>query len=243
MDKKYLIIAKARGTTDGFVPADYLSDTRQAALDDIEKFHKDGLNGEPEWPVHTIIEVEIGPAAFNCHRPEFPDYDDDFPALVAQIEGAVDMSWHNDTCPKFHITIGGHVLEVFCDWLDPKGRDIPGCKRFHVYVCTADGDPLADRAILETNDLEEVKSNLKACVVAGIFSAWCYKNLTKVERDQIRAGDKSPDDFCDSNMPMAEAVETVTGHPLLPDEGEPSDEDCALWNAAAVLLQRCRYAL
>ena len=60
MPKKYLIIAKARGTTDGFVPADYLSDTKMAAVDDIKKFHMAGLNGEPEWPIHSVAEVRIG---------------------------------------------------------------------------------------------------------------------------------------------------------------------------------------
>ncbi len=35
-------------------------------------------------------------------------------------------------------------------------------------------------------------------------------------------------DFCDANMTMAEAFESVVGHGL--DCG--SDDDCALWNAA-----------
>ena len=45
MPRKYLILAK---TEPGghFVPADYLSDTKMAALDDIEHCHKNGLNGE-----------------------------------------------------------------------------------------------------------------------------------------------------------------------------------------------------
>ena len=60
MTKKYLVVAKARGTTDSFVPADSFNDTREEAFHDIEVYHKNGLNGEPEWAIHSIIEVEIG---------------------------------------------------------------------------------------------------------------------------------------------------------------------------------------
>jgi hypothetical protein len=39
-------------------------------------------------------------------------------------------------------------------------------------------------------------------------------------------------DFCDANMTMQEAWESVMGRDFLPDDAPPSDADCALWNRA-----------
>lgn len=39
-------------------------------------------------------------------------------------------------------------------------------------------------------------------------------------------------DFCDANMPMQDAWESIMGREFLPDDEPPSDADCALWNRA-----------
>ncbi len=63
----------------------------------------------------------------------FPTYDDDFQAIVAAIPGAVDDSWHNDTCPKFLAKMGEGLVIVFCEWKDVDYREYSDVPRFCVY--------------------------------------------------------------------------------------------------------------
>jgi hypothetical protein len=73
----------------------------------------------------------------------FPDYDDVLPI----IDGFVDSSYGNDTCPSIHNETLG--LTIHCDYKDDAKREIEGCTRYG--ISDAGGDSL-----LETDDLAEV---------------------------------------------------------------------------------------
>ena len=76
----------------------------------------------------------------------FPEYDDDFPAIVHAIPGAVDDSWHSDTCPKFLAPLGEGMVVVFCEWKDPAYRDVED--RFSIYQL--DDDQLVNEVAIFT---------------------------------------------------------------------------------------------
>ena len=59
MIKKYLIVARS-SVNGSLVPDDVFNDTREKALEDIDVYHQEGLNGDAGWPIHSIIEIEIG---------------------------------------------------------------------------------------------------------------------------------------------------------------------------------------
>ena len=83
----------------------------------------------------------------------FPDYDDDFQAIIDAIPNAVDDSWHNDTCPKFLAPLGNSMIVVFCEWKDPLYRDTPD--RFSMYQL--DANQLVDEVpIFTCETIEEL---------------------------------------------------------------------------------------
>ena len=73
----------------------------------------------------------------------FPDYDDELPA----IDGFVDSSYGNDTCPSIHSETLG--LTIHCDYKDEAKREVGGLTRYS--ISDAGGDPL-----LDSDDLAEV---------------------------------------------------------------------------------------
>jgi len=73
----------------------------------------------------------------------FPDYDDVLPT----IDGFIDASYKNDTCPSIHNETLG--LTIHCDYKDASKRKIDGYTRYG--ISDAGGDSL-----LETDDLAEV---------------------------------------------------------------------------------------
>ena len=73
----------------------------------------------------------------------FPDYDDVLPT----IDGFIDASYGNDTCPSIHNETLG--LTIHCDYADVNKREIGGCTRYG--VSDAGGDSL-----LETDSLAAV---------------------------------------------------------------------------------------
>ena len=73
----------------------------------------------------------------------FPDYDDELPA----IDGFVDSSYGNDTCPSIHNETLG--LTIHCDYKDEAKREVGGLTRYS--VSDAGGDPL-----LDSDDFAEV---------------------------------------------------------------------------------------
>lgn len=78
------------------------------------------------------------------YKTEFPGYDDElvFP------KGWNDTSWHNDTCPSFsYPALSGEEIRIYCDYADPKLREIEG-KRFNVTM--DDGIVFKDLAGFDT---------------------------------------------------------------------------------------------
>jgi hypothetical protein len=73
----------------------------------------------------------------------FPDYDDQLPT----IDGFIDASYGNDTCPSIHNETLG--LTIHCDYADVNKRENEGCTRYG--VSDAGGDSL-----FETDSLAEV---------------------------------------------------------------------------------------
>jgi len=63
------------------------------------------------------------------------EHDDDYevPAEVTQIEGILDISWHNDTCPRFGVRPDGIGPNLWVEHPDPDRRELGG-PRFMVSV-------------------------------------------------------------------------------------------------------------
>ena len=74
----------------------------------------------------------------------FPDYDDTLP----KIDGFVDSSYGNDTCPSIYSKSLG--LLIHCDYKDETKREIEGSTRYGI-SCEDTGDSL-----LETDSLAEI---------------------------------------------------------------------------------------
>lgn len=89
-----------------------------------------GEGGEFVMPVHAPPakgdQVLLYPwdKATPLWQREFPDFPpEDMPAIPA---GWEDASWHNETCPSFHI---GESLRVFIDYADPAKSEYPEERR------------------------------------------------------------------------------------------------------------------
>lgn len=74
----------------------------------------------------------------------------------------------------------------------------------------------------------EFVERLKAQLSDADYQEMQRRNATPAYAGNICASH----DFCDANMPMAEAFAAIMGRDFLPEEGEPSETDCALWGAA-----------
>lgn len=78
---------------------------------------------------------------------EFPDYDSTLPSL----DGFIDNSWHNDTCPAMINTTWDFVL--FCEYENPSLRESGG-KKFALYNSTKDDGIMF---ITESDSIDEIK--------------------------------------------------------------------------------------
>ena len=83
---------------------------------------------------------------------EFPDYDATLPTL----DGFVDDSWHNDTCPS--LLNKDHNLKLWCEYANPEFRQSD--KRFILYYQDIE-ESLNDRFILESDSLDAIKQAIK----------------------------------------------------------------------------------
>jgi hypothetical protein len=76
---------------------------------------------------------------------EFPDFTAaDIPAEFLDATQWVDMSWHNEGCPRFYsvatVTYEGEMARI-CVWVDkanPEDREDPSIPRFGVELVTVD---------------------------------------------------------------------------------------------------------
>lgn len=80
-------------------------------------------------------------------RKEFPSYPVE--AMPAIPHGWIDVSWHNDACPRF--VIPSLCVSIWIDWPDPADREAGG-KRFIVNVCDPDTHEMPDDGFLYEDD-------------------------------------------------------------------------------------------
>jgi hypothetical protein len=94
------------------------------------------------------------------------------PTQVYMLEGIVDLSWHNDVCPRFTTNDEGIGANLFVDHPDPNKREMgPDVKRFLVLVQVHDCQSTDDQVVCETDDMEEA---IAAFVDAAI--GWTRRN-------------------------------------------------------------------
>lgn len=97
------------------------------------------------------------------YKSEFPDYDGEF----HMIDGWIDNSWHNDTCPNImrRYVKGNTTLEfrIWQDYADINNREYDNTKRymFHIYV---DNDVVF---YSESNDWSDMEKLAKGVDVYG----------------------------------------------------------------------------
>ena len=159
---------------------------------------------------------------------EFPDYDaSTLPSIPAHWE---DKSYRNDCSPFWLISPS---LGVFIDYADEAQREFKECSRFTVVRmeegqhCDRDEGPL-----LATDDWQEVLAfTIGETFAANIEEQLSADELAEVKRRNAHVygeGICATHDYCDANMPMAEAFEFIMGRE--PDVS--ADDDVTLWNAA-----------
>ncbi len=88
---------------------------------------------------------------------EFPDYDSTLPVL----DGFVDDSWHNDTCPS--LVNVAHGLKLWCEYANPKRRT-GGCKQYILYHVN-DDNWSDDNYVMESDNIEEIKKEIKVMLI------------------------------------------------------------------------------
>jgi hypothetical protein len=158
---------------------------------------------------------------------EFPEFD--IATLPAIPSTWTDESWHNDACPRF-ITPNGFT--VFFDFLNPAEREFPDMTRFTCYREIESNDTGDTEHGLQTDDWVEVLHHILAYEFARLVRRDLAAELPEIIRrnatPEYSNGACATQDFCDANMIMAEAFESVMGHEV---DGD-SDSDCAAWNAA-----------
>lgn len=171
---------------------------------------------------------------------EFPEFVAGMPAIPTDY---VDTSWHNDACPSFHVAGNVYGLGVTL-WVDhadkaerENGADVD---RFMIhrngspseYGGTSESWEEAQRLVLVERIAMRLRSNIGDELSALQWQEMRAANVGAAEN--VCASH----DYCDANMPMAAAFESVMGRPFLPvgfetdDAKTPSDDDVALWNEA-----------
>lgn len=174
---------------------------------------------------------------------------------LLSIKGVTDDSWHNDVAPHFRFERDNAAVELWFFTADPNDRANegdsigPDAPRYIVYDCPPDASgqmaPIPDygeaQIVYQGEDgCKAVAAFLKLShlpmAVGDKFAKFLRRELTAQEFSEMRArnavetheGCCHSHDFCDANMPMAEALLAVTGC-------EPSFEHDAiteLWNQA-----------
>lgn len=178
---------------------------------------------------------------------EFGSYEvETLPPIPAHWE---DISWHNDACPSFLVTPS---LCVFLDYADPAHSDFPEwrasgeLKRFSIAPMEDEQHINSDRAQelgLPENFHSDDWNEVLAALIGETFAANLREILSDAQwqaMQRINSAFNELDtccashNFCDANMPMSDAFETVMGREVLqaPDGSEEHESDCRLWNAA-----------
>lgn len=177
---------------------------------------------------------------------EFPDFD--CSTLPTDIpEFLVAQPWRNEACPAWRAD-AHDSLELWIDYADVSLRehpDTPG--RF--LVQTLDTSLASNEATVIYHDDDWERA--KAALLAAVFAHTLGQHLTPDEMAQAIAlnADLPADDtrtchtqdFCDANMAMDEAFHLLFGRSFVPDEGEPTEQDFKLWNAAWTMARSNRF--
>jgi len=166
---------------------------------------------------------------------EFPTFDQStLPAIPA---GFVDTSWVNDQCPNF---LGmGDTLGLFIDFADPADRDFPESSRFTLH----DWDGGSVGIIAHSDDWSEILAHIIARqFVADLKDGataeqWATMRLANVGYGE---GVCASHDFCDANMVMHPAFESVMGYTPIDGDLTPAqvEEASKLWGAAWDIAKR-----
>jgi hypothetical protein len=91
------------------------------------------------------------------YREAFPDY----PEALPEIEGFIDLSWHNEPCPCL-LNEELHV-RLMVDYPDPAVREYEGVSRYGLYQLTEDNQVIShgNSCIIDTDDLDEVLAKIE----------------------------------------------------------------------------------
>lgn len=160
---------------------------------------------------------------------------------LLSIKGVADESWHNNVSPNFSFERDSFVVELWFDHPDRAQRETGDeTARYRVYEYERqDYSPDYATSAYEGDDAcAAVRKFLELThlpmAVGDKFAKLLRAELTAQELSEVRArnavetheGCCHSHDFCDANMPMAEALQIVCGC-------EPSFEHDAiteLWN-------------
>lgn len=113
-------------------------------------------------------------------RTEFPDFDYDLASLLADLPGARDISWHNDTSPSAEFDLGPGNVRIWFDYSDPALSEFPedrasGAHR--QYLVTDDNDAI----ICQSNNWVDITTTL----VARLSCKLGAKPIAKMNRDEL----------------------------------------------------------
>ena len=111
------------------------------------------------------------------------NYEIEFPHFTGvempTFEGFEDTSWHNDVCPSFERKLKhGVSVRVWVDHPNPKEREEDSTLNHRFAIDLLQDDECIE-TILVSNDLEEVRFELKKLIEAGErLTAPIYKEKT-----------------------------------------------------------------
>jgi hypothetical protein len=94
------------------------------------------------------------------------------PAEVLAIPDIRDLSWHNDTCPRFALTDEGEGPNLFVEHPDPAQREYGAdAPRFVVVILASDVGSTGD---LQVHDGDDVREAVAAFMAAA--HGWLSRN-------------------------------------------------------------------
>lgn len=94
------------------------------------------------------------------------------PSAIVRMGGIVDLSWHNDVCPRFCVTEDGSGPNLWVDHPDPERREYgPDRQRFLVTVQVGETESSDDFVAHEGDDMQ-------AAIAAFVDAAhaWASRN-------------------------------------------------------------------
>lgn len=211
----------------------------------------------PDAPEAAPMPATLPPPAVPCRTmtTEFPDFPlSDLPAMGGDWR---DISWHNDTCPRF--VIPGGFASVFVDYADPACREMSDAPRFSVLLMSEGGQDDQDVSALHSdewshildfvNDATADGGDLVAVERAARMARLRLSQVTVQDaRDHLAENDDAPRPCPDLEAAMLEVIALhwarsigIGWHPDTSGaDYEPamSDDDAAAYDSDMELLMR-----